>query len=70
VLTDLSTGETGVRIDAGLVVAPLHGAPRGGLHAELVGRNAAPMVALLGDAASPRSALEAVFEGHEAGRNL
>ncbi|MFN6954074.1 MAG: NAD(P)-binding protein [Acetobacteraceae bacterium] len=71
-LTDLSTGTSIERHDIGAVVAPGHGTPRGalvaGIAALAAGRNRAPEVRLIGDAASPRSALEAVFEGHEAGR--
>jgi len=73
-LRDLSTGEIGETITAGAVIAPAHGAPRDRLHAELrtlfAARNQAPTLRLVGDCASPRSALEAVFEGHEAARNL
>lgn len=71
-LTDTSTGATVERHDVGAVVAPGHGSPRGalvaGIAALAAARNRAPEVRLIGDAASPRSALEAVFEGHEAGR--
>lgn len=73
-LTDLSTGAPGEAIAVSAVVAPAHGIPRDGLAAALApvsgGRNAGPEIRLLGDCASPRSALEAVFEGHEAGRSL
>lgn len=71
-LTDTSTGATVERHDIGAVVAPGHGRPRdalaAGIGALAAARNRAPEVRLIGDAASPRSALEAVFEGHEAGR--
>jgi 2,4-dienoyl-CoA reductase-like NADH-dependent reductase (Old Yellow Enzyme family) len=71
-LTDLSTGATIERHDIGAVVAPGHGVPRSalvaGIAALAAARNRAPELRLIGDAASPRSALEAVFEGHEAGR--
>jgi len=73
-LLDLSTGAPGEVLEVGAVVAPVHATPRAGLQAALralpAGRNALPEVRLVGDAASPRSALEAVFEGHEAGRSL
>jgi len=73
-LRDLSTGDPGERLHVGAVVAPTHGRPHDGLHgalrAILAGRNDAPRLRLIGDCASPRSALEAVFEGHEAGRGL
>lgn len=71
-LADLSTGAVIERRDIGAVIAPGHGSPRGalvaGIAALAAARNRAPEVRLIGDAASPRSALEAVFEGHEAGR--
>jgi 2,4-dienoyl-CoA reductase-like NADH-dependent reductase (Old Yellow Enzyme family) len=71
-LTDLSTGAESERRDIGAVVAPGHGRPRdslaAGIAALAAARNRAPELRLIGDAASPRSALEAVFEGHEAGR--
>jgi 2,4-dienoyl-CoA reductase-like NADH-dependent reductase (Old Yellow Enzyme family) len=71
-LTDLSTGATVERHDIRAVVAPGHGSPRDALVAGIAAlaatRDRAPEVRLIGDAASPRSALEAVFEGHEAGR--
>lgn len=74
VLADLSTGELERRGDIDAVIAPAHGTPRDGLAAELrarlVGGHAAPSIHLIGDCASPRSALEAVFEGHEIGRAL
>jgi hypothetical protein len=73
VLTDLSTGERRAEpFDA--VIAPAHGLPRDGLASELrarlAGRNDKPAIHLVGDCASPRSAIEAVFEGHETGRAL
>ena len=73
VLTDLSTGERRTEpFDA--VIAPAHGLPRDGLaaalRARIAGRNDPPALHLVGDCASPRSALEAVFEGHEIGRAL
>lgn len=73
VLTDLSTGEQRMEaLDA--VIAPAHGLPRDALAADLralaAARNDPPAIHLIGDAASPRSALEAVFEGHELGRAL
>lgn len=73
-LIDLSTGELAAVLPVGAVVAPAHAVPRAALDAELrallAARNAAPDVLLVGDCASPRSALEAVFEGHEAARTL
>jgi 2,4-dienoyl-CoA reductase-like NADH-dependent reductase (Old Yellow Enzyme family) len=73
-LADLSTGAIEPCEDFEAVVAPAHGLPRDGLVAELramlAGHNATPALHLVGDCASPRSALEAVFEGHEIGRAL
>ncbi len=67
-LTDLSTGAPGEALRVEAVVAPAHGTPNDALAAALRARNAAIDVHLVGDCASPRSALEAVFEGHAAGR--
>ncbi len=67
-LTDLSTGAPGEALRVDAVVAPAHGTPNDALAAALRARNAAIEVHLVGDCASPRSALEAVFEGHAAGR--
>ncbi|WP_237213515.1 oxidoreductase [Falsiroseomonas oryziterrae] len=74
VLADVSTGELEPCGDFDAIVAPTHGTPRDGIAAELrarlAGHNAPPAIHLIGDCASPRSALEAVFEGHELGRAL
>ncbi len=74
VLADLSTGALEPCADFDAVIAPVHGTPRdtlaGELRAQLAGHNAPPALHLVGDCASPRSALEAVFEGHEIGRAL
>jgi len=74
VLADAATGELEPCGDFDAVIAPTHGAPRDGIAAELrarlAGHNAPPAIHLIGDCASPRSALEAVFEGHELGRAL
>lgn len=67
-LTDLSTGAPGETLRVGAVVAPTHGTPNDALAAALSARNTRIDVHLVGDCASPRSALEAVFEGHAAGR--
>jgi 2,4-dienoyl-CoA reductase-like NADH-dependent reductase (Old Yellow Enzyme family) len=69
-LTDLSTGAPGEVLRIGAVVAPTHGTPNDALAAALRARNAAIDVHLVGDCASPRSALEAVFEGHAVGRKV
>ena len=56
------------------IVAPTHGVPNDGLVAALrktAARSNRPIdIRVVGDCASPRSAVEAVFEGHEAGRAL
>lgn len=74
VLADLSTGALHPTDAFDAVVAPAHAAPRDALAADLRSRLAghadAPALHLIGDCASPRSALEAVFEGHELGRLL
>jgi hypothetical protein len=71
---DLSTGALEASADFDAAVAPAHGLPRNGLAGELrallAHHNARPALHLVGDCASPRSALEAVFEGHEIGRAL
>jgi 2,4-dienoyl-CoA reductase-like NADH-dependent reductase (Old Yellow Enzyme family) len=73
-LVDLSTGALEASADFDAAVAPAHGLPRNGLAGELrallAHHNARPALHLVGDCASPRSALEAVFEGHEIGRAL
>jgi hypothetical protein len=68
-LHDLSTGRT-LGVMAGAVVVPTHGTPRSALQAALAARNGMPAVVGVGDCQSPRSALEAIFEGHEAARSL
>ena len=63
-LLDLATGSTS-RIDGpASVIAPSHAVPRR-LDAELAGRHRR-----IGDAAAARTALEAVYEGHEWARGL
>jgi hypothetical protein len=52
-------------------VAPLPGRPRDGLARAVAGLgNGGAEARLIGDCQSPRTALEAVFEGHEAARAL
>jgi pyruvate/2-oxoglutarate dehydrogenase complex dihydrolipoamide dehydrogenase (E3) component len=74
VLTDLSTGEQRATRDFDSIVAPTHGEPRAelatALRAAYADRNDRPTIKLVGDCQSPRSALEAIYEGHEAGRAL
>lgn len=67
-LTDLSLGQPGALFAADNVVAPLHGWPVA-LHGQSVANHSASVVAI-GDCQSARTALEAVFEGHEAARGL
>jgi hypothetical protein len=69
-LADLSTGEARACDDFDAIVAPAHGVPRDGLAAELRATRPDLPLHLAGDCAAPRSALEAVFEGHEVGRSL
>ena len=68
VARDLSTGDTE---DIGVfdsVIAPTTGQPNDELALALRGN--AAQLHVIGDAMSPRTALEAIFEGHEAGRVL
>lgn len=69
VTVELSTGETASIEDADALVAPGHAIPNDSLAAM---RPALGNVTFLqiGDCMAARSALEAVFEGHEAGRAL
>ena len=73
-LVDLSTGEVRATREFDAIVAPTHGAPNdalvGGLRSAAARLNRPIDIRVVGDCASPRSALEAVFEGHEAGRAL
>ncbi len=66
VLRDLSL-DAFSELPASAVIAPLPGMPRGGLRGSSAGE--AVQVAV-GDCVSARTALEAVFEGHEAARRL
>lgn len=69
-LTDLSLDVPGERIEADSVVAPLAARPR---RASVVGRRSGrvPDATLaVGDCQSARTALEAVYEGHEAAMSL
>jgi hypothetical protein len=65
-LEDVSTGEW-ERLDGiDSVVAAVGGVAEDGLARELRGR--VPDLRLVGDCVAPRTALEAIFEGHAAGR--
>jgi 2,4-dienoyl-CoA reductase-like NADH-dependent reductase (Old Yellow Enzyme family)/thioredoxin reductase len=73
ILTDLTTGATETEpFDS--IIAPVHGVPRDTLaetcRTALTAQNEPVPVRLIGDCVSARSALEAVFEGHEAGREV
>ncbi|MBU6378260.1 MAG: FAD-dependent oxidoreductase [Gammaproteobacteria bacterium] len=63
-LLDGATGERTVTDAFDTIIAPTHGVPNDDLMTTLTGR-CGTLVAI-GDAQSPRTALEAVFEGHEA----
>lgn len=71
-LTELSTGDETTLDDVDALVAPVHAIPDDALAAELSALagagNPRLRVASVGDCVSARSALEAVFEGREAGR--
>lgn len=67
-LTDLSMGEPGPTVRADSVIAPLHGAADDGLLGAIAAATPSVRVLSAGDCQSPRTALEAVYEGHEAGR--
>jgi len=73
-VSDLSTGGESVIEGVDALVAPGHAVPRDGLtvavQALAAARNIALRVLPIGDCVAARSALEAVFEGHEAGRAL
>jgi len=69
-LTDLSLDAPGEVIAVDSVVAPLAAAPRPVDPALIGGRNTPVQTVSVGDCQSARTALEAVFEGHEAARNL
>lgn len=67
-LTDLSLGEAGAQFGADSVIAPMAARPRG-----LDGQtwvNSSMRLLAIGDCQSARTALEAVYEGHEAARQL
>jgi len=62
-LTDLSLGTPGARFKADSVIAPMAARPR------MLDTSNVTLLAI-GDCQSARTALEAVFEGHEAARSL
>ena len=67
-LTDLSLGEPGARFAADSVIAPLPARPLTSTWRR--GANHPVPVFAIGDCQSARTALEAIYEGHEAARNL
>lgn len=69
-LTDLSLDAPGEAVPADAVIAPLAALPRAPDPAWLAGANAPPWTVTIGDAQAARTALEAIFEGHEAARAL
>ena len=70
---DLTSGASEAIPGIDTLVAPTHSLPDDSLLNELqlatAGRNA-PQIMAIGDCVAARSALEAVFEGHQAGRNV
>ena len=70
-IADLSTGEETELRDVDTLVAPAHAVPEDALAIALQARRNVDLEILqVGDCVAARSALEAVFEGHEAGRRL
>ncbi len=71
---DLSTDEISVVADVDAFVSPVHALPADGitvaLQAMVAAGNARLDVVAVGDCVAARSAVEAVFEGHQAGRSL
>jgi hypothetical protein len=65
-LEDLSTGATERLEGIDTIVAAAGGVAEDALAGELRGRH--PDVRMVGDCVAPRTALEAIFEGHAAGR--
>ncbi len=68
--TDLSTGEPGPTVRADSVIAPLHGTADDALRRAIDATAPSWRRLSAGDCQSPRTALEAVYEGHEAGRAI
>ncbi len=69
-LMDLSLGEPGPTVRADSVIAPLHGTADDGLRNAFGASTESFRLISAGDCQSPRTALEAVYEGHEAGRTV
>jgi dimethylglycine catabolism A len=70
-ITDLSTGEESTMREVDSLVAPMHASPDDGLlNALTTSTSKRPLpfrLTTIGDCLAARSALEAVFEGYEAG---
>ncbi|MGP1394215.1 MAG: oxidoreductase [Inquilinaceae bacterium] len=73
-LVDLSTGAERESRDFDSLIAPAHGVPRDGLraalHAATASRDRPLDLYSVGDCQAARTALEAVYEGHEAGLTI
>lgn len=73
-LVDLSIAEPGEPLDATAVISPTHGQSSQALTNELLAQsakiNSAISIVSVGDCQAPRTALEAIFEGHEAARAM
>ncbi len=67
-LEDLSTGDIDRLEDVDAIVAAAGGVADDHLYTELRGRVAD--LRMVGDCVAPRTALEAIYEGHAAGRAL
>jgi len=67
-LTALSLDEAGPTVRADSVIAPLHGSADDALRVAFAATSTSARILSAGDCQSPRTALEAVYEGHEAGR--
>ena len=69
-LLDVATGDLSETDTFDTIIAPMHGIPNNALVGELraaaMHSNMRAEVVAVGDAQSPRTALEAVYEGHEA----
>ena len=68
ILEDRSTGETERLEGIDGIVAALGGVAEDGLYHAL--RERVPELRMVGDCVAPRTALEAIYEGHEAGRAI
>lgn len=73
-LFDLSLAQRGEKLDADAVISPTHGQSNQSLTNELLAQcamnNAVIDIASVGDCQAPRTALEAIYEGHEAARAI